>query len=170
MHPLRLGIYIYGLEPVMGSTTWWRVVKSGRLSFMPPPQGYLSHWTPTSSVCLVPVSSDSLLLIPDSSTVISPSSSLLARPLSLCPLCYCCLLALLLSSHLLTAGTCRFGLCLLSLCSTRYFLYHFGLVSHYGVGGAVRFLVVGTIGQEERPPRGQLWMEQCLTLLKYWPI
>ena len=40
----------------------------------------------------------------------------------------------------------------------------------YGVGGAVRFLVVGTIGQRERPPRGQLWMEQCLTLLKYWPI
>ena len=39
-----------------------------------------------------------------------------------------------------------------------------------GVGGAVRFLVVGTIGQEERPPRGQLWMEQCLALLKYWPI
>ena len=38
------------------------------------------------------------------------------------------------------------------------------------VGGAVRFLVVGTIGQEERPPWGQLWMEQCLTLLKYWPI
>ena len=31
-----------------------------------------------------------------------------------------------------------------------------------GVGGAVRFLVVGTIGQEERPPRGQLWMEQLL--------
>ena len=28
-----------------------------------------------------------------------------------------------------------------------------------GVGGAVRFLVVGTIGKEERPPRGQLWME-----------
>ena len=40
----------------------------------------------------------------------------------------------------------------------------------HGVGGAVRFLVVGTIGQRERPPRGQLWMEQCLTLLKYWPI
>ena len=40
----------------------------------------------------------------------------------------------------------------------------------HGVGGAVRFLVVGTIGQEERPPRGQLWMEQCLTSLKYWPI
>ena len=39
-----------------------------------------------------------------------------------------------------------------------------------GVGGAVRFLVVGTIGQGERPPRGQLWMEQCLTSLKYWPI
>ena len=39
-----------------------------------------------------------------------------------------------------------------------------------GVGGAVRFLVVGTIGQEERPPRGQLWMEECLTSLKYWPI
>ena len=29
-----------------------------------------------------------------------------------------------------------------------------------GVGGAVRFLVVGTIGKEERPPRGPLWMEQ----------
>ena len=42
--------------------------------------------------------------------------------------------------------------------------------AHQGVGGAVRFLVVGTIGQEERPPRGQLWMEQCLTSLKYWPI
>ena len=42
--------------------------------------------------------------------------------------------------------------------------------SQNGVGGAVRFLVVGTIGQGERPPRGQLWMEQCLTSLKYWPI
>ena len=31
-------------------------------------------------------------------------------------------------------------------------------------------LVVGTICQEGRPPRGQLWMEQCLTSLKYWPI
>ena len=30
--------------------------------------------------------------------------------------------------------------------------------------------VVGTIGQGERPPWGQLWMEQCLTSLKYWPI
>ena len=46
----------------------------------------------------------------------------------------------------------------------------FTLTQPYGVGGAVRFLVVGTIRQEERPPRGQLWMEQCLTLLKYWPI
>ena len=45
-----------------------------------------------------------------------------------------------------------------------------GLLPAQGVGGAVRFLVVGTIGQEERPPRGQLWMEQCLTSLKYWPI
>ena len=44
------------------------------------------------------------------------------------------------------------------------------LVKIMGVGGAVRFLVVGTIGQEERPPQGQLWMEQCLTSLKYWPI
>ena len=26
-----------------------------------------------------------------------------------------------------------------------------------------RFLVVGTIGHEERPPQGQLWMKQCLT-------
>ena len=48
------------------------------------------------------------------------------------------------------------------------------LVGHFdegqGVGGAVRFLVVGTIGKEERPPPGQLWMEQCLISLKYWPI
>ena len=35
-------------------------------------------------------------------------------------------------------------------------------IAPHGVGVAVRFLVVGTIGQEERPPRGQLWMEQCL--------
>ena len=47
-------------------------------------------------------------------------------------------------------------------------LYNF--LFFFGVGGAVRFLVVGTIGQEERPPRGQLWMEQCLTSLKCWPI
>ena len=46
----------------------------------------------------------------------------------------------------------------------------FLFIVNFGVGGAVRFLVVGTIGQRERPPRGQLWMEQCLTLLKYWPI
>ena len=39
-----------------------------------------------------------------------------------------------------------------------------------GVGGAVRFFVVGTIGKEERPPRGQLWMEQYLISPKYWPI
>ena len=41
-----------------------------------------------------------------------------------------------------------------------------------GVGGAVRYLVAGTIGTEpeERPPRGQLWMEQFLILFKYWPI
>ena len=39
-----------------------------------------------------------------------------------------------------------------------------------GLGGAVRFLVVGTIGKEERPPRGQLWMVQYLISLKYWPI
>ena len=44
------------------------------------------------------------------------------------------------------------------------------LKNEQGVGGAVRFLVVGTIGKEERPPWGQLWMEQCLTSLKYWPI
>ena len=41
---------------------------------------------------------------------------------------------------------------------------------HKGVGGAVRFLVVGIIGKEERPPQGQLWMEQYLISLKYWPI
>ena len=39
-----------------------------------------------------------------------------------------------------------------------------------GVGGAVSILVVGTIGEEERQPRGQLRMEQCLTSLKYWPF
>ena len=32
------------------------------------------------------------------------------------------------------------------------------------------YLTVAYIGQGERPPRGQLWMEQCLTSLKYWPI
>ena len=42
--------------------------------------------------------------------------------------------------------------------------------TYRGVGGTVRFLVVGTIDQEERPPLGQLWMEECLTSLKYWPI
>ena len=31
-----------------------------------------------------------------------------------------------------------------------------------GMGGAVRILVVGTFGKEERPPQGQLWMEQSL--------
>ena len=40
----------------------------------------------------------------------------------------------------------------------------------FGVGGALRFLVVGTIGKEERPPQGQLCMEQYLISLKYWPI
>ena len=39
-----------------------------------------------------------------------------------------------------------------------------------GVGRAVRFLVVGTIDKEERPPRGQLLMDQYLISLKYWPI
>ena len=39
-----------------------------------------------------------------------------------------------------------------------------------GVGGAMRFLVVDTIGKEERPIRGQLWMEQYLISLKYWLI
>ena len=47
---------------------------------------------------------------------------------------------------------------------------NYGLVKKCGVGGAVKFLVVGTIGKEERPPRGQLWMEQYLISLKYWPI
>ena len=44
------------------------------------------------------------------------------------------------------------------------------LMNIFGVGGVVRFLVVGTIGKEERPPWGQLWMEQYLISLKYWPI
>ena len=38
-----------------------------------------------------------------------------------------------------------------------------------GVARAVRFLVMGTIGKEERP-QGQLWMEQYLISLKYWLI
>ena len=42
-------------------------------------------------------------------------------------------------------------------------------INSIGVGEAVRFLVVGTIGKEERPPRGQLWMVQYLISLKYWP-
>ena len=33
----------------------------------------------------------------------------------------------------------------------------------------VRFLMVGTIGKEERPPRGQLWMEKYLISLKSLP-
>ena len=37
----------------------------------------------------------------------------------------------------------------------------------FGVGGADRFLVVGTISKEERPPQGQLWMEQYMISLKY---
>ena len=37
--------------------------------------------------------------------------------------------------------------------------------SNGGVDGAVKFLVVGTIGKEERPPQGQLWMEQYLISL-----
>ena len=47
---------------------------------------------------------------------------------------------------------------------------HNDLASWIGVGVAVRFLVVGTISKEERPPQGQLWMEQYLISLKYWPI
>ena len=43
------------------------------------------------------------------------------------------------------------------------------IISHIGVGGAVRFLVAGTIGKEVRPARDQLWMEQYLISLKYWP-
>ena len=40
-------------------------------------------------------------------------------------------------------------------------LYRHGwLLLKVGVGGAVKFLVVGTIGKEEWAPRGQLWMEQ----------
>ena len=31
-----------------------------------------------------------------------------------------------------------------------------------GMGAAVRILVVGTFGKEERPPQGQFWMEQSL--------
>ena len=38
------------------------------------------------------------------------------------------------------------------------------------VGRAVRFLVVGTISKEERPPRGQLWMEQYFTSFMFWPF
>ena len=39
-----------------------------------------------------------------------------------------------------------------------------------GVGEAERYLVVGTIGKEERLSQEQLWMEQYLISLKYWPI
>ena len=67
------------------------------------------------------------------------------------------------SVHILQHHTSIWGL------SRDQYLTHCPL-EDAGVDGAVRFLVVGTIGQEERPPRGQLWIEQCLTLLKYWPI
>ena len=66
-------------------------------------------------------------------------------------------------SCLLTLGSCN----TISYCNILYLSY---LTLYVGLGGAVRFIVVGTIGQEERPPQGQLWMEQCLTSLKYWPI
>ena len=64
------------------------------------------------------------------------------------------------------------------LCSLRKNLackgLSFNIADNFGimtaVGGAARFLVVGTIGKEERPPQGQLWMEQHLISLKYWPI
>ena len=52
----------------------------------------------------------------------------------------------------------------------RRYVVTLSLIGWAGVGGAVRFLVVGTIGKEERPPRGQLWMEQYLISLKHWPI
>ena len=39
-----------------------------------------------------------------------------------------------------------------------------------GVGEALRFIVVDTIGKEERPQQGQFWKEQYLISLKYWPI
>ena len=43
----------------------------------------------------------------------------------------------------------------------------------YGVGGAVRFLVVGTIGQEERPPWGHPWEKNwpswLLAVSSPWP-
>ena len=45
---------------------------------------------------------------------------------------------------------------------SRQFHFH----GNAGVGVAVRFLVVGFIGQEEKPPRGHLWMEQYLISLK----
>ena len=67
------------------------------------------------------------------------------------------------------------NICLMAFFEIRVHINHVSKIilfsqDEMGVGGAVRFLVVGTIGQEERPPRGQLWMEQCLTSLKYWPI
>ena len=49
------------------------------------------------------------------------------------------------------------------------------LCAHLGevlsnMGRDVGFLVVGTISKEKRPPQDQLWMEQYLASLKYWPI
>ena len=70
----------------------------------------------------------------------------------------------------------RVGFCPITLNSPneghspwRFLMFAIPLTS-FGVDGAVRFLVVGTIGKEERPQRGQLWMEQYLISLKYWPI
>ena len=111
---------------------------------LPPPP------PPPHPACLLPTSSLALLLLPDYSPAFSPSPpsppSNLSNPSN--P-----------SSYFSFSS---------SLVSSSSFFLLLALIT--GLGGAVRFLVVGTIGKEERQSRGQLWMEQCLTSLKYWPI
>ena len=42
---------------------------------------------------------------------------------------------------------------------------------HYDGGGwGCEVSCCGHHRPRERPPRGQLWVEQCLTSLKYWPV
>ena len=84
------------------------------------------------------------------------------------------LISLLLAVHFLIA-TMLYIMGIMKYIIVRHILFKFWLFFNkfcheIGVGGAVMFLVVGTISKEERPQQGQLWMEQYLISLKYWPI
>ena len=63
---------------------------------------------------------------------------------------------------------CRINIFLSSM--SKDFLKPWHLSIKNWVGGAVKFLVVGTISTEDRPPQDELCMVQYLTYLKHWPI